>query len=120
MPIPAGFGARDYEKTSRTYLIALCRIYLADFMCLNYTLPSECQELMSEVQEVVEDYQRFRSEDKVEHIENFSDLLRLFLPKSWLSRLAVSACLFTSTPECEARFVHGPEVLGVTDRHEEL
>jgi hypothetical protein len=118
--IPVGYNQQEYQLQSKTYLKSLCRIYLIDYICLNYTLPADCQELQGELREVVDDYWQYHAKSNVVYIETLSDVLRLFLPKSIMELLSVAACLFSPTPECESRFTHGTTVLEVTDRHEEL
>lgn len=118
--IPPGYAVQDYQQLSKTYLKALCRVYLIDYMCLNYSLPADCQDLQVELMEVVDDYWRYHSKSNVVYIETLSDMLRLVLPRYVMERLSVAACLFSPTPECEARFTHGVTVLDVVDRHEEL
>jgi hypothetical protein len=115
-----GFAQQEYQQLSRTYLRALCRMYLIDYMCLNYTMPMDCQNIPTELLEVVDDHYRFKAHKQVQHFDSISDILRLFLPTTWLQRIATLACMNAPSPDCEARFVHGIQVVEDIDRHDEL
>lgn len=56
--IPAGnHSFIQYE--ARKYLKALCRIYFADYLCLNYELPIECRPLLQELSTFVSEMKEF-------------------------------------------------------------
>eukprot|EP01036_Dinobryon_divergens_P024145 gene24145-32562_t len=38
-----------YSTVAKTYLRAICRIYLADYICADYRLPEDCSDLVFEV-----------------------------------------------------------------------
>ncbi len=87
---------------------------------MNYSLPTDCEDMRMEVMEVVDDFRRFNAKSNVLYVDTFSDLLRLVFPRFVVERLAVAACLFSPTPECEAAFINGANALDAVDRHEEL
>ena len=109
----------DYQQQAKKYLLAICRIYLIDFTCLNYTLPAECQQLKGELFDIAEDYYKYKDGNQVQFVDNLADVLRLFLPKSVMRILANVVCVFAQSGECDAKFVHGGKI-DVIDRHDEL
>eukprot|EP01039_Chlorochromonas_danica_P004903 gene4903-5377_t len=107
----------QYRKTARDYLRVICRIYLIDYICTNYTLPLDCQDLLEEVRVSRRQYLEIVREEQ--SIDDISDLLRLVLPHAWMEVYAYFWCFFATSPECEARIIWGREV-NRRERHEDL
>jgi hypothetical protein len=55
LPIPRGYTQRDYQQQARLILRSICRIYLTDFLCLNYTLPADCEDMKMDWQVILQD-----------------------------------------------------------------
>eukprot|EP00981_Chlorochromonas_danica_P006495 scaffold1403_cov180-Ochromonas_danica.AAC.22 len=115
--IPNGYTVPQYRKTARDYLRVICRIYLIDYICTNYTLPLDCQDLLEEVRVSRRQYLEIVREEQ--SIDDISDLLRLVLPHAWMEVYAYFWCFFATSPECEARIIWGREV-NRRERHEDL
>jgi hypothetical protein len=139
--MPPGTNRDEYQKVARSYLRALCRMYLTDFTCFNYTLPADCEDMYNEVNDAMEYYAYLHSlssgnagnaprlggntkagEDVKKSIDTWKDLLRLILPQDILRYLSEIVCFWEATPECHVSFVHGEHMLIEEDQrfHEEL
>jgi hypothetical protein len=55
MKIPSNHTISSFQQLSQRYLLALCRIYLSDFICGDYQLPATCSFLLNEVTAIVEE-----------------------------------------------------------------
>ena len=55
LPIPDeySYDEEGYSSIAKTYLRVICRIYLVDFICADYHLPSDCSTLLFEVAETL-------------------------------------------------------------------
>ena len=47
---------QDERRESRVYVRAVCRLYLPDYVCLDYPLPPECQDLYDELHRDEQEY----------------------------------------------------------------
>eukprot|EP01036_Dinobryon_divergens_P025528 gene25528-34085_t len=57
LPIPAGEDPGEYQQLAAAYLVALCRIFLTDFLCAGgYELPQDCAFLRGEALELLDDF----------------------------------------------------------------
>lgn len=118
--MPTGYSLHEYQRKSRTYLKALCRIYLSDYLCLNYSLPMDCQDLASEAQQSLEDYHKLKVQAEFNDELLIGDMIRAILPRTLIEALAPFVCFQAATPECEAIFIHGDSINLGADRHDEL
>lgn len=120
--IPSGYTQQEYRHVARQHLRAVCRIYLTDFLCLNYTLPADCSDLQ---QEAEISHQTYLTQSGMQHGKagkEFSmlDTLRMVTPVYLMEQLATALCIGNPTPECEAYIVHGESSLDYSERHDEL
>lgn len=119
-PVPPGYTATEYQRLAKQYLRAVCRVYLVDYICLNYTLPADCQSLTQEAQDSIREFQRI-SVEQIQYTErSLFDNMRGVLPQAYMRIVAAFACLTTESPECESSIVHGDSILDVVERHDEL
>jgi hypothetical protein len=94
-------------QTSSSYLRALCRIYLVDYMCAGYDLPSICSDLAEEYRSLADDYIEL----------NRPSLLARERHKSWMSRVyywlrflyAEIDCFFETNPQCVTDIMYGKD-----------
>ena len=49
-------NATQYQTIAIKYLIAICRIYITDYLCADYELPSNCRFIMDEIQYLHREY----------------------------------------------------------------
>jgi hypothetical protein len=80
------------------YLRAFCRIYLVDYICAGYELPIICQDLYSEVKEIM-----------IERRQNFAEKRQIgwdiFVPHFLKSLIADIYCFRAADPQCHADFM---------------
>lgn len=120
-PIPPEYSAAEYSHVARQYLRAICRIYLADFVCLNYTLPSDCNDLGAEFITSVENYRQSPQFRRLIKKDSIWDHLRSVLSTSTMRSIASFACSFAESPECDVEIVHGTNPADEDDLlHDEL
>ncbi len=117
--IPVGFTVNDYPRVAKQYLRVLCRLYLADFVCLNYSLPQDCQDLAEEMQQSFQEYANTLQPTVKAHEMTLIDHLRDFLPSSYMRTLANYMCAFAESPECEVHILHGQPTDEI-ERHDAL
>jgi hypothetical protein len=48
----------ELQPLAEKYLRVLCRMYLTDFLCADYSLPRKCQSLLGEVKEIMDGLQQ--------------------------------------------------------------
>mmetsp|Transcript_7363 Transcript_7363/g.10411 ORF Transcript_7363/g.10411 Transcript_7363/m.10411 type:complete len:191 (-) Transcript_7363:116-688(-) len=48
IPIPNEENIDSYRASANTYLVAVCRLLLSDFLCADYDLPQDCAFLLQE------------------------------------------------------------------------
>lgn len=113
---PIGYSLPQYKEQARKSLRALCRIYLADYLCTGYSLPADCEDLLDEVRSARSQFLALKEDVQLDEV---SDLLRLILPSSWLHWYAYFYCYNAVSPECEARVMLGAEA-DQPERHDEL
>jgi hypothetical protein len=113
---PKWLTLQKYLVPEVVYTRALCRIYLADFVCGDYALPPVCRDILEEVDAFSLEYE---SKQRAEAWASRS-LAQTLLPKWLLYVLAEVPCsLFAdSPPSCIASFVHG-EALHEEDEYDE-
>lgn len=92
-------------------------MYLSDFICANYSLPSDCADLMDETKVLWRKHQHAKLEEQ--SFDDISDILRLILPSSWMQWYAAMSCIYAESPDCEARILLGAEH-DEPERHDEL
>lgn len=114
---PQGYALLPYKQMAQKSLRALCRIYLSDYLCTGYPLPSDCEDVLEDAKRVRTEYLQLRSDEQ--SFDDITDLLRLILPTSWLQLYAYFKCFQAESPECEARILLGAEH-EVPERHDEL
>ena len=51
-----GVSRAELQQQAATYLVALCRIFLTDFLCAGYDLPQDCAFLREEAIEIMEEF----------------------------------------------------------------
>ncbi len=51
-----GVSRGELQQQAATYLVALCRIFLTDFLCAGYDLPQDCAFLREEAIELMEEF----------------------------------------------------------------
>jgi hypothetical protein len=116
---------RRRQNGSEEYLRAICRMYLADFMCAHYELPAACVDLAAEWTLQYEDFLRgggggeaaFLDPDSSDEPLPVSALAsmwtlvlsatRFVLPTLVLRPLAEAVCVL-SNPQCVSDIVLGP------------
>jgi hypothetical protein len=95
------------KQSSATYLRALCRIYLADYMCTGYDLPAMCSDLAAEYRLAAEEYKE----------QNKHFLLMHSKEKTWKTHVyyyllfiyAEIDCFFESNPQCVTDIMYGKD-----------
>jgi hypothetical protein len=115
--VPAGFTLSDYQRVAKGYVRAICRLYLIDFKCFNYTLPKECEDLEEEFQLQVSSH--YAMKDLGSFQDRFLGFVRYLLPGWILDRLAYLICFMEDGPQCYVRIIHGLDET-FRERHEEL
>jgi len=104
----------ESTKVSAVYLRALCRVYLVDFICGDYTLPPVCTDLYSEIDTALAEL------NEAAHKQSFHmswSYIRRRIPRNALEILASFLCIFDRSPACEATIVLG-EVFEEDDNSE--
>lgn len=102
--------------SSALYLRAVCRIYLADFVCADYPLPAVCADLHEEVME------RSAHTERIERGRRWKRTILERLAPTWILRLVAEPfCIFLSKapPECIGRFVVGDDEYNEDNEQEE-
>jgi hypothetical protein len=104
LPVPSDKDLTTHQNDARRYLRALCRVYVADYICAGYDIPLDCADIGNEVHEQIKQYY---SEIMVAHADTFGELIRLVLPLAATRIAATLYCWFAVSPDCEARFIFG-------------
>ena len=106
----------QYLVPEVVYTRALCRIYLADFVCGDYALPAVCHDIVEEMDTFTIEYENKQREKAWAS----RSLAQSFLPQWLLYIIAEVPCtlLADSPPSCIAAFVHG-ESLDEEDEYDE-
>ena len=88
--------------------MVLCRLYLADYLCIGYPLPADCSFLQSEFDLAEQVYRDYEAKITIEG--GWKAVLRSWLP-GWILRwLAYLFCLPRwNHPECLSSYTHGPD-----------
>jgi hypothetical protein len=137
LPIPYGYTTTEFQQQARISLRSLCRIYLTDFLCLNYSLPKDCDDMKNELEIAFQDYEALiyrnpyssslgeatATETKIikeNDMISIYDHLRDLFPKSWMRWLAYFHCFFEISPECEIQIIHGKLDEDILEKHDEL
>jgi hypothetical protein len=115
--IPSGYSLTDYQPIAKKYLKAVCRIYLIDFHCFNYSLPYDCEDLHVELKNHLEELHAVNHRKTIP--EHFMSFLRTALPKTILSFIGEIVCFHDPSPRCMASITHG-EKGDTVERHDEL
>ena len=54
LPIPKGLSIDQHRENARKYYRAICHMYLLDFLCFSYELPTECADIYEAAMQQVE------------------------------------------------------------------
>ena len=89
-------------KPNAFYLRAICRIYLIDFICGNYTLPDICSDLKSEYIQIINNYNEniILKSSKYKIFDESTVFYTLF------KKVIGFICLFYRSPECSNNFLN--------------
>lgn len=103
---PNSSSTFDSRKVSAIYLRALCRIYLVDFICGDYSLPPVCADLYAEVDDAIS---QLNEKAKQPSLWNRFRLnfIRQRIPQPLLHFIASFYCVLDRSPSCEAAIVYG-------------
>lgn len=82
------------------YMRAVCRIYLPDYTCLNYQLPKICQNILDDVQNSIDKYNKIQIDMKMKI--SFRKYFKKIFSEYILEVIALSSCYLSlsSTTEC--------------------
>ncbi len=110
-----------YRTMEVSYLRAICRIYISDYICADYELPYVCRDLHTEVERLETEWEAIEDARYRKHGGGLS-LMHSILPHWVLYSIAEIPCtlLSTSPPTCIAMFVHGDHLYDDPEDHEEL
>jgi hypothetical protein len=115
--IPIGYSFTEYQKVSSIYLKAICRIYLIDFHCFNYTLPIDCESLK---EELINSYEELHNQKVRRSLnDHFMKFLRSIIPFSVFQSFAYLICFTENSPDCYAKIAHGEDT-DTVEIHDEL
>jgi len=115
--VPHGVTLEAHALRARAYLVAICRLYITDYICAGYALPKDCEFILQEVEQLVRAQKRTTPASSKDLLMR---TLRAVLPVSWLNYMSSMYCISTPTPECMAEFTHGTVTDDDTGMHEEL
>ncbi len=106
----------EFRTQEVYYTRALCRIYLSDFICTDYSLPDVCADIIEDVDIYTAEYE-LKQREKAWANRSLANTL---LPDWLLYAIAEIPCtLFAdSPPSCISSFVHG-DVLDEKDDFDE-
>lgn len=117
-PTSVGGERSEVVCLSVRHLRALCRLYLFDFVYANYSLPSYCTDVLTDAEQLVQEY--LEAEKEAERARGglymtvtvtVMKALRQWLPESALYVLAVFLCWQELSPTCKSEVVYGPNIL---------
>jgi len=105
MQMPLGYNTSTYQLLALKYLILICRIYLTDYLCTDYELPSNCQFLHQEVNELLQQYKQ--AINVKNNKRTYFEILLLHVPKQWKEYIVMLYCLLMLkfTPECVVHLI---------------
>ena len=113
---PPRLRAMSPSLSSALYLRAVCRIYLADYICADYQLPPVCADLLDEVLE------RSAHTERLERTRRWKRTIVERVAPEWLLRLVAEPfciLLSKSPPECIGRFLVGHDEYNEDNEQEE-
>jgi len=113
--VPHGVTLETHALRARDYLVAICRMYITDYICTGYELPKDCQFILQEVEQLVKESRRMNPKKWT-----VLRALRALVPVRWLNYMSIIYCFSTPTPECMAEFTHGTVMDDDTSMHDEL
>jgi len=102
-----GPSVRRQQSAAKSSLVAICRLYLIDYMCLEYPLPADCRFLQQEFDSSLEAYHA-RKEFVSREQNTMIAYLRAWLPEWALHIIAVAMCGWR--PECQTAVMRGLSV----------
>lgn len=95
------------EHDAKLFTRAICRIYIVDYMCLGYELPSYCNDIDDEVIELLKEDDLFHKKYNIKPFRSLADFL-IAVPQTAYYGIVSVFCAITSwtDPSCAHRLYY--------------
>lgn len=95
------------EQEAKLFTRAICRMYIVDYMCLGYKLPSYCDNIDDEVVELLKEDDIFHKKYNIKPFRSLADFI-IAVPQTAYYMLVSTFCTITSwsDPSCLRRLYY--------------